>query len=374
MKTNEQIIKEINQIGKGKYTCHNPRAGKYKNSSSNLVIVKCLKTGKLSKPITAYHLKNIYSPFEKLNKVNPEQIIKEINKYGKGKFICHDPCFVVKINNFKCNLVIVKCIKTGKLSKPLQKSYLKTGVNPFKRKKRSDDQIIKEVNKYGKGQYICHIPRAGKDTQSNNLVIVKCLKTGKLSIPVTEGNLRVGRNPFVLCNKNRTNDQIIKEVNKCGKGQYICVNPRAGISKQGNLLVTIKDLKTGKISKPILKTYLKQGYNPFNENQNRVEVTKIQPQYEKIFKKLNIPFIKEYRLGRKRIDFLLFPQTKRIGLEVKQSDKWHSDKNQISTYKQIGSLKQYQISQVLLSDPLGKHKNKGSISIKQLSQVLLQMK
>lgn len=115
---------------------------------------------------------------------------------------------------------------------------------------------------------------------------------------------------------------------------------------------------------------LSQEKNPFNTTQNRAEIEKIQPLYEAIFKNNNIKYVKEFSLGRKRIDFMFTFKNKRYGLEVKRSDCWNSKNNQIGFYKQISRLKQYNLKKVFLSDPLGNHHKKGSISLKELELFL----
>lgn len=306
-----------------------------------------------------------------------EQIIQKVNSYGKGRFICINP----RAGKTKdgLNLVIVKCLKTGKLSKPREEKCLKKVSNPFNprpyvnRASLNPNDIIKLVNKIGKDKFICFNPNAGKNKNGNILITLKCLKTGNISKPVELTYLKNGRkNPFN--SKKRSDTDVIKMVNNYGKEKYICINPRSGKTKVGKNLVIVKCLKTGRLSNPLKEESLAAGHNPFNETQNPVELTQVQPLYERLFKKLKIPFIKEYKLGRKRIDYLLFPKTHRIGLEVKQSEKWHSSYNQIKVYRKIGCLKQFRISKVLLSDPLGKHKKKGSISIKQLSNMLIKLK
>ena len=67
---------------------------------------------------------------------------------------------------------------------------------------------------------------------------------------------------------------------------------------------------------------------------------------------------------------MFIKNNKRYGLEVKQSDKWHSAKNQLECYRKLCKLRQYGLNSVILSDPNGSHKNKGSISIKEFETLL----
>jgi hypothetical protein len=253
--------------------------------------------------------------------------------------------------------------------------------------KKSDIQIIKETEANAKKngfRWKCINPRAGISKSGNNLVIMKCLDSNRVSRLSRIDHIKEGHNIFkrsdeksIFYFSDRTDETVCLSVNKIGKKHkhpFKCINPNAGYkvrpkSQQKHRLVEIQSLITKRKSLVELSN-LKRGKNPFNDDFNRLEVLSVQPKYERLLKKLNIPYIKEFKMGQKSIDFMFIKNGKRYGLEVKQSEKWHSEKNQLEMYKRLGNLKPFKLDKVLLSDPKGKHKDKGSISLKDLEKFL----
>lgn len=233
--------------------------------------------------------------------------------------------------------------------------------------------FINKLGSQNNPKYICVNDNYRRAKNRQLYVLIKNLETNEVK-EVKYSNL-IKFNPF--SRGNGANQKIIDNVNKIGikhKYSFICVNPNV---KDHNLntnqrIVSIKSLKTKEI-KFIRYGDILLGKNPFNEDINRIEINKIQPQYEKLFKKLKINYVKEYRLSKNAIvDFVLnVPKTnKLIAVEVKRSDRFNSEKNQLTKYKKIIKKSHKNIESLILSDPKGNHKNKGSISLKQLEQYL----
>lgn len=348
-RTNKEVIRIINQYGKGR----------------------------LSKPIQEISLKKGYNPFKYLERL-PESIVKKINEYSIQhgySYVCVNP--IARKSKCRHNLVIVKCIKTGRLSKPISENHLKKGTNPFKYLERLPKAIAKRVNFYGKGKYICINPHAGKTNHGNNLVIVKCIKTGKLSKPFCEHYLKRGDNPFP---KRRTHKEIIQIVNNYAKfygHKYVCVNPRAGKTKNGNNLVIVKCTKTGRLSKPVQEGGLKTGRSPFTDFKYRIEHFIVRPKAIKIAKSLGFNVKKEYRLGKKEFLDLKLTHPKlnfSIGTELKRSDKLYlSGKDQLIRYKKKFKSKRHNMKYLFFVDPKGRHKKHGFISFKEWKKQLLSL-
>jgi hypothetical protein len=236
---------------------------------------------------------------------------------------------------------------------------------------RTDDQIVKNTEMWAKKNgfnWKCVNPRAGKKGR-HNLVIMKCLISNKISMPKLERVIKDGQNIFLP--RVLPSDYIIKKINQIGKTtnpQFICVNPRAGKLGRNNL-VEIESIKT-KDRCIRQQCMILSGKNPFNHNQNRIEVLSVQPKYERLLKKLKILFVKEFKLGKKSIDFVFTIKNKKYGLEVKQSNKKYYQKNQLETYRKLANLSQYKLEKVFLSNPKGSHSSKGSISIQEFETIL----
>lgn len=244
------------------------------------------------------------------------------------------------------------------------------------------NKIYELVDNFGKNnvpQYKCVNHNYFRDKYRNLVVSIKNLDTGEIK-HVYLSVIKNGSNPFSSIShggKRQKKEDIIKIVNKLGKKaspKFICVNPEAGFkersgSKQRHRLVQIKCISSKKL-KTIELSNLKRGQNPFNNEKNRVEVNVVQPKYESLLKKHKLIYFKEFRLGKKSIDFVFIKKGKKYGLEVKQSDKWYSQNNQLETYKKMANLRPYKIEMIILSDPKGKHKTKGSISLKDLDKII----
>ena len=349
-KSNQQIIDELNNLNYG-WTCIDPESS-WKNGK-RFVRLK----HNISKEIIEFN----YSAAQKnevlFPKYNNMMIVKKLNSLNYG-WTCIDPESSWKKGRRYVNL-------KHNISKEIIECYYECAKNnQVNFPKYNNMMIVKKLNSLNYG-WICIDPESGRK-QGNRLVKLK----HKISKEIIECRYGAAKTNCIRFPKYETmmREKKINELGKKSNPQYICVSSNCGISNR-DILVKIKrkDGK-GKIKKSFMKNLLK-GQNPFNETQNRVEVNMVQPMYEKEFRKNKIPFIKEYCLGRKRIDYLLFPKTLRIGLEVKQSGKlYYSGKDQIRKYKQLGSLKQYKLSKVLLSDPQGIHPN--SLSMNKIMSLL----
>lgn len=245
-------------------------------------------------------------------------------------------------------------------------------------------KIILKVNKVGlknNPKFICVDPSVGKDKYGNKIIEVKNIKTKETKKVFLHSIVHNKSNPFSgkkSGGKSQTLASVTLFVNKLGKKanpQFISVSPLSGYkirlgSKQKHRLVKIMCVETKEVREVELSN-LKRGQNPFRTDYVQTEVRKVQPMYERLFKKLNIKYEKEYAMGSKRLDYVFIKNGKKYGLEVKQSDKWHSVKNQIENYRRLANLKPFQLEKVLLSDPSGSHKSKGSLSLKEFEKFLL---
>lgn len=237
---------------------------------------------------------------------------------------------------------------------------------------KTNEQIIKKTESESKAHgfnWKCIEPKAGKTPSGHNTVIMKCLDTGQISKPALESNITKGKDIFRFF--ERTDDIIAQKINEIGiksNPSFICSNPRAGKNKSYSNLVEVQCIET-KEKKITEESAIIKNKNPFNKTQNRVELKETQPLYEELLKKYKLKYIKEYNIGTKRIDFVFFLGDKKIGLEVKQSDKRHySSKGQIETYKRLSKELNHNLHDIILSDPKGKHPN--SISIKKLEEFI----
>lgn len=234
---------------------------------------------------------------------------------------------------------------------------------------KDKNTLIKEVNDLGKKsnpQYICIDP-AHEKKNGHRYCLIECILSKKRKV-VKFSNLKKF-NPF---SRGDIADEIVKQkITNLGlrsQFPFECISSNSN-PKSNRRYVKVKSVKTGEI-KEVLYHSIMEGKNPFNEIQNRLEVNVVQPMYEKIFKKYNIKYVKEFRLGKKLLDFMFIKNNKRYGLEVKQSEKWHSAKNQLEGYRKLCKLKQYGLDRILLSDPKGSHRSKGAISIKEFELLL----
>ena len=119
--------------------------------------------------------------------------------------------------------------------------------------------------------------------------------------------------------------------------------------------------------------HLKKGNNPFNEDQERIELKFVHPLFEKMCNKLKIKFEKHYKLSKKCfVDYKIqIPNKPKSDMvELKQSKKFLSNKNQLARYNAAKNLKQHNIDQFYKADPKGSHKSKGFLSFKELKKTL----
>lgn len=91
-RTNQEIIKQVNEYGLGKYTCVNPRCGRDKRGV-NLVSIKCIKTNKIKKNVNESDLRKGNNPFNtKFNRKPDSYFENQVNKLGKlnkkAKYFC----------------------------------------------------------------------------------------------------------------------------------------------------------------------------------------------------------------------------------------------------------------------------------------------
>lgn len=240
--------------------------------------------------------------------------------------------------------------------------------NNMKKQKYSNEEIMLIANRYGNKsvpKFICIDPEYERINRQR-YVRLKCLDSGELK-SVKFSNLK-DFNPF---SKGTSMNSIITEsLNALGKKatpQYICINPQVKTSRKKRI-VRIKCLKTNK-SINVLHHSLIEGKNPFNESLNRVEVVSVQPKYERLFKKYKIDYVKEFKLNDKSIiDFKFKIKNKVSLLEVKQSGRFNSAKNQLSRYRKLAKQKKMGI---FFSDPQGKHQKHGFVSIREFESLLL---
>jgi hypothetical protein len=231
----------------------------------------------------------------------------------------------------------------------------------------SQDKMISEINQLGQKsnpQYFCVNPDY-KRKNGHRYVLVQESNSQTTKV-VKYSNLKTN-NPF--SRGDVANETIKRKVNEFGqkhKNKFVFIKSSMKNQKR---TVMVQCVET-KVKKEVVYHSLVEGKNPFNDSQNRLEVEKVQPKYENLLKKYKLEYKKEFRMGKKSIDFMFVLNGKRYGLEVKQSEKWHSDKNQLETYKKLGCLKQFGLKTVILSDPNGSHKDKGSISIKDFEDLI----
>lgn len=353
----EKTIKEdLLKWGKNKYTfisVVNPGEGKI------LVEVKDWHSNNKAK-VLYNTLQYGHSPFT-FRKLNHDIIKSDLLKWGKNKY------HFVNLVGHKDRAVLVKIRKWDSNEWVIRKyNSLQQGQNPFLKQKITKELIKKDILRLGKNKYT--FIRFKIYNKSRSKVEIKDWNSNKKTTIFYKSLLK-GRNPFGY--KKLTLKVVKKDLLKWGKSKYHFIQI-AGYDNNYSLLVKIRKWNSNEW---VIRKYnsLKQGQNPFNTELNRVELTKIQPMYQKLLKKMRISFKTEFNLGSKRIDFVFFhPKRKKwYGLEVKQSGKWLSEKGQISKYKQLASLKQYSLAGVILSDPDGTHKSKGSISISSLKEFIL---
>lgn len=312
-------------------------------------------------------------------KLTDLEVIKKTNQIGTKSipvFKCTNP-YVGKTKG-GIRLIEVMCVVT-KETKVALSSKVFLGQNPFKLGKFTNFMVIKKIDAVGKKAspaYRCTNPLVGFDKKGNRIIEVECLKTKEKKQAAMSNVLRSLKhqyNPFFL--GKAKNLEIQEEINRIGlksSPQYICTNPMVKFYKK-NRIVEIQCIKTKEKRLVTSNSIINNGNNTFNTDKNRVEINVVHPMYERLFKKHKIEFQKNFTLGRKMIDFVfkLPNKNKWDGLEVKQSKKYHSySTKQIAGYRQKAKLKQYNLDRVLLSDPLGNHRQHGSISIKELEMML----
>jgi hypothetical protein len=355
--TDKEIIEQVKSWNFG-FICVNPNAG-YSNSKRLIKLQHIINKETITRPYTDAKKNLICFPkYEHLKAKN------ELNNLNY-EWTCLDSWTDAR-QNFQ---------RFVKLQHSVSKEIITCNYQNAKKNKvcfskYENSKLIKQLNKLKYG-WVCldtwnggkqGIPRQVKLKHSISKEVIICqyfnAKTNNILFP-KYGDIK-------------KNDHV----NKLGlkaHPQYICVSSNCGY-KSGNIYVSIKRKdRIGKI-KTVSLWSLQKGSNPYNESQNRIEVSKVQPIYERLFKKLKIDYIKEFRLGKKRIDFMFTINKKRYGLEVKQSNKNYIRKNQMETYRKLANLSQYKLEKVFLSDPQGTHSHKGSLSLKELELKLNKLK
>lgn len=234
-------------------------------------------------------------------------------------------------------------------------------------------KMINEWGKKNNPQYICLNPSYRRSSTNRHIyVLIKNLVSGETK-EVKFSNLKK-INPFSR-GKDR-NYMVQQQINQIGLKQkyaYRCTDPSVKIKGKNKRYVKIQCLSTKK-EVVVLHHSLLEGKNPFNQDINREEVLQVQPMYEKLFKQLKISYQKEYRLGKGSIiDFKIkLPNKNKYDLvEVKKSSRLCTSNNQIQRYIKLSSKQSDQFDRIYFSDPQGKHKNKGFISILELKRALI---
>lgn len=356
------IKKKINLIGLAsnpKFICinHLVRFEKEKR----YVKVRCLESNE-TRIISSLAIYQKIDPFYNSNYF----IRKKINALGEKcihRYICTNP--LVKFYKNK-RIVEVKCTESKEIAQ-VTHSFLSSGKDPFY---KSNYFIEKEINEIGKNinpKFKCSNPFVGI-FHKNRKIEIECIESKEKKVLFINSIRHKNFNPF-----KHSNYFIKKKINNIGSKsnpRYTCLDPRAKYIKQVRT-VKIKNLKNNETCL-VLASSLVEGKNPFNTGRAQLEILKIHPLYVKLFKKKGIKFQKKFRLGKKIIDFMFEINNKKYGLEIKRSNVEHSySKKQISKYKSISKLKQYNLYKILVSDPEGRHKEKlGSISIKKLEKFI----
>lgn len=302
-------------------------------------------------------------------RISDHEVIIKINKLGlksKPHFKCSNPLVSYQDSN---RLIEVQNIITGeKVTRKMRD--IRAGRNPWTNILNNDD-VIKLVNNLGSKaspQFKCTNPKAPQRNGNGRDIELQNIETG-FKVIRKFNDIKRGKNPWGFKSKRFDSNQVIRDLNKIGlksNPRFKCINADMGFSTKGkHRLVQIINLET---KATIISTMgnLKHGKNPWNKSQDRVELQQIHPMYKKLFTKHKVEYKYNFRLGSRFIDFAFQTNKGWIGLEVKQSGHWYSKNKQLSTYKQLASLKQYGLRGIILSDPKGSHKDKGSISIKEL--------
>lgn len=246
-------------------------------------------------------------------------------------------------------------------------------MKPFTQYELADK--IKMINDWGKKnnpQYVCVNANYRRSANRHLYVLIKNVESNETKEVKFAQLKRI--NPF---SRGKNQDYFIqKTVNELGlnqKYQYQCINPNVKVKNKSKRCVEIQCLRTNK-KHVVFYHSLVEGKNPFNQDINREEINKVQPMYERLFKKLNITYEKEFRLNKNSIiDFKIkLPNKQTFDLvEVKQSKRFNSSNNQLQRYKKLAKLKQHKVDSIYFSDPQGKHKNKGFVSINELKKILV---
>lgn len=372
--SNKTVTSKINKIGKKckhPFICIDPCFGYHK--SYRQIKLKSLVNGK-TKIVLFSNIYEKSTPFEKYNKYSDENIKIRVNSAGqktKGPKFFFVKTFLYKGGKRK---IVVKN-EQGILKTISYENFL-VSKNTFTVNGdhcRYDFSKIEErINKINK-KSPTHLQMKLLDTyckHGDRFVTIKNIKTKEIRT-VEWGSIRKLSNPF----RSLSEEYIKKEVNELGlktvgtKFCFVKITNRKTILK-----LIIKSLNNGKYLFVSMKA-LRNGYNPFSPiSGQRVEVNKIQPLYEKILKKHKINYVREFNLGKKRIDFMFQINNKKYGLEIKRSDTPYYQEKQIKSYKKLGSLKQFNLSKVFLSDPKGALASKGGLSLPQFESLLIKLK
>lgn len=307
-------------------------------------------------------------------KISDYDLIKSINELGlkaNPQFKCSNAN--IPFPKYTNRLVEIQNITTGEKAIRRMRD-IKAGRNPWTNL-LSDSDVIKLINELGQKanpQFKCTNPKAPQRNGNGRDIEIQNISTGERVIR-KYNDIRRGSNPWGFKSKRFDNNQVMNDLNKIGiksSPPFKCVNADVGFSKIGkHRLVEIINLETNKKTICTMGN-IKKGKNPWNKSQDRVELQVIHPMYKKLFDKYKVEYKPNFKLGHRFIDFIFKMQSGWVGLEVKQSNHWYSKNNQLNFYKQVSSLKQYNLTKILLSDPVGNHKSKGSISLKELENIL----
>ena len=377
--SNKEIISRINKISKKckhPFICSNPLVG-YNERGLRKIEVKSL----INNQTKVLFYSNIYensTPFEVYNKISDEELQKRVNIQGqktKGPKYSFVKTFIVKDKNGKSKRKIVVKSEFGEV-KTINYENFVACKNTFSKngdQNRHDRSFIENKVEIINKKSPSHLQIKLLDTYCKNgdrFVIIQNT-TSKEIRNIEWGSIRKGSNPF----RTFSEEFIKKEVNELGqktkgfKFEFVKIVNRAQALK-----LMIKNKYSGNKLIVTMKA-LRKGYNPFSPTQGqRIEVNEIHPLYEKLFRKHNVQYVKEFNLGKKRIDFMFYIKNKKYGLEIKRSDQPHYSEKQIKVYNQLGSLKQFNLSKIFLSDPKGVLSKKGGVSLSQFEAKLIDLK
>lgn len=301
-----------------------------------------------------------------------KSIVDKIGLKSNPPFICVNP--KVSIDRNGKRLIELKNCKSRETAFSRMSPVLR-GSNPWSRK-ISAPEVERDLTKIGlksNPAFICINGDMGY-TKGERVVELQNCQT-KAKIISRMSNVKNGRNPW---RERKFDDtKVKKRIDKIGlksSPPFICSNPFAGQNEYGNRLLEIQNCETFKILVRNMN-YIKEGHNPWNEDQNRIELNITQPKAIKLCEKLGFIVLKQgYKLGIKAIIDLRVTHPKlnyTIGIEIKPSEIFRSySKDQMKRYRQKSKLKQHNMKHIFFADPQGAHAKHGFISFKQLEQEL----